>query len=335
MIHTQVSKRVAWQTANELNSLLPSSSVFKVRGSIDRFGFLHLLAEQCCMRAPKRAFAEWMHGWIWDDRPTIESLAMHKLPRDVPVVVRNKIEQKVLLDAGFRDVWIGGLPFCYVPSQHKARNGSSLLAIPPHSAEAERVSSVQRDYMDFLESLKGDFDDIYVCIFYLDWDGPMHRAALQRGLRVVQGARPDDAYSLKRVRALFEAFEHVTSNSIGSHFVYALYSGSRFSFCGPMFTYDEETILANGNPNGHSEERVRRLLEIQDPRYLQIRFGKFYVDHPRQGAFDTDLGASEIGTDQILSPLQIKNILGWTVIGQLCGYGRGAFRRLRRATMSQ
>lgn len=322
----------AWQTSEELNALLPSSKAFRLRGSIDRFGFLHLLAERCGMRSPRRSFAEWVHGWIWDECPTVESLAMQKLPRDVAVVVRDEVERDVLLEAGFLNVHIGGLPFAYVPPQHRSRNTVSLLAVPPHSAEAERVSSGQREYLDYLESLKDDFEGIYVCIFHLDLEGSMHRAVLERGMQVVQGARPDDASSLKRVRALFEAFEHVTSNCMGSHFVYALHSGARFSFSGPMFVYDEEVMMSGGNPHGHSKERVRRLLEIQSPEYLGSRFGDFFVDHPQRGTVDAHLGATEIGARHVLPPDNIRNILGWTVRGHLTGYTRGVFRRLRRAT---
>lgn len=329
-LHELREAPIRWQNLAELEALLPSRVKIGSANGVHRFGFSHLLAERCGLRRPRRVFANWVHGWIWDDRPTAESLHVGKQLRDIPVVVRNEVEKAALEFEGFRRVVVGGLPFAYVSPQHNARNRNALLAIPPHSAEVERLSSRQSDYMDYLESLKGDYDGIYVSIFYLDWNGPMHQAAAARGLRVVQGARPDDANSLRRVRALFEAFEQVTSNTMGSHFVYALQAGSRFAFSGPIFAYDAQMFLGNGNPHSHSEARVNRLLEIQDPQYLRRRFGRFFCDHPRQGVADRELGASEVGVNHLLEPESIREILGWTLEGQIKGYSLGVLRRMRR-----
>lgn len=185
--------------------------------------------------------------------------------------------------------------------------------------------------MDYLESIRESYDGVYVSIFHLDWNGPMHRAAVKRGLHAIPGARPDDANSLLRMRALFEAFEMVTSNTIGSHFVYALYSGCRFSFCGPRFTYDADVLLANGNANRHSAERIARLIQIQQPEYLEGRFGRFFVDAPASGVSDVCFAAREVGEGERLDRMQIMDVLGWGPGAQLKGYLSGGIRRITRA----
>jgi hypothetical protein len=53
-----------------------------------------------------------------------------------------------------------------------------LLAFPPHSAEVGRVTADQGAYFDYLETLKHDFESIYVCVHYLDMNGPLHKDAL-------------------------------------------------------------------------------------------------------------------------------------------------------------
>lgn len=319
-----------WKNLAELNSLLPERKIFVYRGSVDRYGFTHLLAERCGLRRPRHAFAEWIHGWIWDEDPTAESLAVSKLRRDLRLVVRSERERDALHSEGFEEVIIGGLPFAYVERQHVSRNPYALLAFPPHSAEVERLSSNQADYMDYLESQKQNFDGIYVSIFHLDWNGPMRAAAQARGLKVVKGARPDDANSLLRTRALFDAFEYVSSNTMGSHFVYALYSGCRFAFCGPMFQYDEGVLLSGGNPHGHSAKRIERIIAIQQPGYLKARFGEFFVENPRHGVQAEKLAREELGERFILRHDQIVNVLGWTLRGQLNGYAQSMVRRLKR-----
>lgn len=316
-----------WRSPEDLKKLIPNVRPVHSRGSIDRYGFTYLLADICGLKKPRRAFAEWIHGWVWDDQPTEETLAVGNLHRSVPVVVRNNLEYEALKAAGFTKVFVGGLPFCYVQSQHQVRNDHALLAFPPHSAESEVLNNSQKDYFDYLEALKHDFDGIYVSIFFLDWGGALHRAAEKRGLNVILGARPDDANSLSRTRSLLDAFNFVTSNTMGSHFVYALYAGCRFSFSGPLYAYDEEVLLGNGNPNNHSLSRVKRVIEVQSESYLRSRYDRFFLDHPRDGRLDIAFARSELGHANIMNKNKIKEVVGWTIPGQLRGYLRGSINR--------
>lgn len=320
----------SWSSQSELESLLPNTKPIKIKSGIDRYGFSYLLADLCKMNTPLRSFANWVHGWIWDEHPTAESLHCSKLPHDVTIVVRNEMELLALKNEGFKCVLVGGLPFAYVKKQHKLRNQNALLAIPPHSAEVDRISFQQKSYMDYLESLKLNYDGIYVSIHYLDWDGAMYKAARKRGLNVIQGARPDDANCLIRMRSLFEAFEHVTSNVMGSHFIYALDSGCRFSFCGPMFNYNQDMILDRTNSKLQYSLKIMRLEQIYDPAYLRQRFGRFFVELPNEGFTDKYYAESELGYEKLLLPNEIIGALGWTWKGQLSGYSRGAIRRIGR-----
>ncbi|MCD1636360.1 hypothetical protein K7H91_21595 [Martelella mediterranea] len=323
-----------WQRPEDLKKLIPPVRPVCAKGSIDRYGFTYLLADICGLKKPRRTFSEWLHGWAWDDQPTEETLAVGNLHRSVPVVVRNNLEYEALKAAGFKKVFIGGLPFCYLGNQHLVRNDHALLAIPPHSAESERLNDSQIEYFDYLEAIKSDFDGVYVSIFHLDWGGALHKSAEKRGLNVVLGARPDDANSLSRTRSLLDAFKFVTSNTMGSHFVYALYAGCRFSFSGPLYSYNEEVFLGNGNPNNHSLSRVERLMEVHSENYLRSRFDRFFLDHPRDGRFDIALGRSEIGHSNMLNRNRIIEAVGWTVYGQMHGYLCGAINRAQRLIAS-
>lgn len=319
-----------WVTPKELVALLPTTVAFKSKGSIDRYGFARLLAQQCNPKLPFRPFGEWVHGWMWDEQPSAESLALSKINRNVPIVLRNKTELQALKYDGFSNVHIGGLPFAYVGKQHRSRNPHALLAFPPHSSEAERVDDQQSEYLDYLISLQEDFDGIYISIFGLDWGGALHQAAERRGLKVVFGALPDDANSLRRTRSLLDAFSFVTSNTMGSHFVYASSVGCQFSFCGPQYRYSAEVLMGSGNPRNHTQKKVDRLVEIQSKTYLHSRFGKFYVDHPSMGIEDSAFGQTEIGLEDMLSIEQIRNILGFSLYGQFRGHTRGVKNRILR-----
>ena len=297
---------------------------------MDRYGFSSVLAKQCGRRIVPRSFANWVHGWVWHEEPTDELLACAKLPREVTIIVCNEKERLALEAAGFRDVRIGGLPFAYMQRQHELRYTDALLAFPPHSAEVEKVVADQGAYLDYLESLKQDFESVYVSVYYLDMGGAMHKAALARGLRVIQGARPDDANSLLRMRSILDSFMHVTSNVMGSHMLYALFSGCKFSFCGPIYGYDESFYLASGNPYGHSSDRIRLALQLQSESYLRDKFAKFFVDHPRAGLQDASFARDAIGAKYLMNPQQVEDALGWRIKGQIDGYLSGALRRTFR-----
>lgn len=322
---------------DEMDSIahrLPPFVPVKITSGVDRYGFSSVLANRCGRRVVPRSFANWVHGWMWHEEPTDELLACSRLPREVTIVVRNEKERTTLVDAGFRDVRMGGLPFAYVQRQHESRHADALLAFPPHSAESEKVTVDQGAYLDYLESLKNDFEAVHVSIYYLDMGGAMHKAALARGLRVIQGARPDDANSLVRMRAILDSFSYVTSNVMGSHMLYALFAGCRFSFCGPIYGYDESVYLGAGNRHGHTTDYVQQLLELQSEPYLRERFDRFFVDNPRMGIEDLSFAEEAIGMRFIMAPDQIEDALGWSVAGQVRGYVSGARRRLARAIVS-
>jgi len=313
-----------------LDSLLPPVSTIRIKSGVDRYGFSNLLASRCDFRMVPRSFANWVHGWMWYEEPNAELLACSSLPRDLVIIVRDKAEKKALSNAGFNEVRIGGLPYAYVKRQHSSRFANMLLAMPAHSSESKKIYAEHKGYLDYLESLKNDYERIYVSIFYLDMGGPMHQAALDRGLHVIQGARPDDANSLLRMRAIFDAFEYVTSNVMGSHMVYSLFSGCRFSFCGPLYSYDESVILGDNNPHGHSLEYVNMLLKIYGEPYLRKRFARFFVDNPRNGIKDYSFAEDAIGLKHIMSSSEIRDALGWSITGQLQGYFKGGVRRFKR-----
>lgn len=307
-----------------LANLPPFKPIIKMSG-VDRYGFSTLLAKMCGRRVVPRSFANWMHGWVWAEEPTPELMACANLPRGLTMVVSQENELLALKAAGFTDIRLGGLPFAYVQHQQTHSQANSLLAFPPHSSEAGRMTTDQGSYLDYLESIKDDFESVYISMHYLDMNGSLHKEALVRGLNVVPGARPDDANSLLRTRYTLDSFSHVTSNVMGSHMIYALYAGCKFSFCGPIHSYDESMFRAAGYRS------VDLLVRIYSYAYNHQRFNKYFVKHPRLGLVDKDFAAYSIGERFIMQSQTIEDALGWTAIGQIKGYAAGAGRRFIRS----
>lgn len=307
---------------------LPKKIPIRLRNSIDRYGFSYVLSKICGKKTPPRSFAFWIHGWRFSDELTAELLTCHKLPRNLTMLVRNDNEKQVLLNEGFLDVRIAGLPFAYVKKQHSNRHKNCLLAFPPHSSESERINTSQKDYMDYLESLKDDFESIYVSLYSIDESSMMRKIASSRGLNVIQGAKPDDANSLFRVRSLLDSFEYVTSNVGGSHMLYALYAGCKFSFSGPIYEYDESMFYSENNPHNHSKNYISSVLKLQSEQYLRAKFSEFFKAHPDLGKQDIEYSTHEIGERFLMGKTHILDSLGWTIKGQFNGYATGLKRRL-------
>ncbi len=313
-----------------LQELLPPVAQIKLRSGVDRYGFSHILAKNLKLTRRPRSFTAWVHGWAWWREHSVELHGFSKLNKKTNIVVTNELERLAFLSEGFINVFCGGLPFAYVPQQHAKRNDHALLAFPAHSAEAEKVSSNASDYFDYLASIKKDFDGIYVSIYSLDWNGPIHSEALKRGLNVIKGANPSDANGLLRVRSILDSFLHVTSNVMGSHMLYALYSGCNFSFSGPFYSYDKSFFLSNGNLHGHTMQYIEKILLLYGEVYVRSNFGKFFTNHPNLGISDLEFSKMAIGEAHILDDNQLLDVLGWTVVGQVSGYINGGARRIFR-----
>jgi hypothetical protein len=129
---------------------------------------------------------------------------------------------------------------------------------------------------------------------------------------------------------MLDSFTFVTSNVMGSHMLYALFAGCNFSFCGPMYGYDESEFLAGGNPHGHSDDYIRLLLQLQSESYLRGKYAKFFVDHPRMGLQDSNFAQDAIGENFLMTRRQTEDALGWSLVGQANGYLSGAMRRAFR-----
>lgn len=297
----------------ELEHLLPPYLPRKITSGVDRYGFSSILARKLNMRYVPRSFANWVHGWAWWTEHTAGLLGCSDLPQDTSIIVNSEIERSAMIAEGYRNTRTGGLPFAYIEKQHNLRNDDALLVFPPHSSESElgRLQVNQEDYFDYIESIKSDFDEVCISIHHLDLDTPMHHAALRRGFKVVRGASPFDAHGLIRVRSLLDRFKHVTSNSMGSHMLYALYAGCSFSFCGPFFS------LSGMGVNGSE-------------KYVRDRFSRFFLQHPRMGLQDTEFAIESIGEKFVLQPHEIRDALGWSITKQIKGYTKGGVRRVMR-----
>ena len=303
---------------------------------VDRYGFSRLLADQLGAIWTKRSFANWQHGWIWWGACSSEDLRMADgLKVQSNFIVSKHTESEILRSEGFKNVWVGGLPFAYTSPSNRVKAKGSLLAMPPHSSEQSVKSNSNNfmksltGYLDYLESFKQNFSSIWVSIYYLDVSPAVIDEIHRRGLFFIEGARPNDANSLRRVRAILDTFEFVTTNCMGSHVIYALFCGCKVSVVGPEYKFDESHFFLN-NPTGYSKKYINDFIYYSSKEYLSEHFSFLLTDNPKEGYKSEEYARGEIGYYNLLSKSDIMDALQWSWMGQFKGYSAGGIRRITK-----
>ena len=316
---------------------LPEYRRINLVSGVDRYGFSSLLAERLGVLWPRRSFANWQHGWMWWGASSYEELMMDDgLKKHSRFIVSKSAELEVLKSAGFKNLWVGGLPFAYTEPSKSGKVAGSLLAMPMHSAEqtteatSNKLAKSLTDYLDYLESLKREFSSVWLSIYYLDFSIALLYEIRRRGLFLIEGARPNDANSLKRVRIIMDTFEFVTSNSIGSHVIYAMFSGCKVSVGGPELLVEESDFVLDNRFKGFSKKYIEESVYYLSRKYLQNRFSFILTDNPRNGFHSEEYAREEMGFYNILKNKDIMDALQWGWLGQLKGYSVGSIRRIER-----
>jgi len=320
---------------------LPEFRRIKLVCGVDRYGFSSLLADQLGTSWTRRSFANWQHGWIWWGASSSEDLMMFDAQKNQSFVIVSKhTESEVLRSEGYKNIWVGGLPFAYTSKSRWGKAKGSLLAMPPHNSEQGLKGTINKftklltEYLDYLESLKKNFSSIWVSIYHLDVSPSVIDAIYRRGLFFIEGARPDDRNSLSRVRSILDTFEFVTTNIMGSHVIYALFCGCKVSIIGPNFQVDESDFLLDNRSTGYSKKYLDEYNYYLSKVYLQDKFSFLLTDNPKNGYQSEKYAKEEIGFYNLLTNKEILDALQWRWIDQLKGYSSGGVRRVRRILSS-
>jgi hypothetical protein len=306
------------------------SQKIHLKNSMDRYGFSYLLADSIGISKPKRSFCDWVHGWVWweDLMEPQDILGAYSLPTDVSIVVGTNNQKKLFLDYEFKnDIYLGGLPYAYCPELNIPKCKNVLLSFLPHSADGQQYEVIDLHYLDYLHSIKDNWESIFVSIFYLDESEKLISEIERRGLKVIIGANPSDKYSMLRTKLMFTLADAVNSNVMGSHIAYALASNCKVSLVDDLHIFDS-SVTSKGNPH-LSKKDIDRSLFVTSFEYLQEKFKYLFVD-PSQGVRNEELGKEYIGFENLLESKELKKAIGWNFLQQLNGFTMGLHRRIKR-----
>ena len=316
----------------DLSTRLPPVSDFTLKPwgqsfGGDYYGALQVAADYCGLHEVPPCFpGSWQHG-IWPPWQQIQpEIVVYDAPRSTGCFVARQNEVTFLKAAGYRKVQAIGLPIIYTQPSGLKRIPNSLLVMPTHSLASDVLMPSTEQYVREIASIKKRFDLVAACISAYCIDrGLWTTQFAEQGIDVIRGAGIADANALKRMRALFDSFEYVTTDSYGSHVFYALYFGAKVSIWGTPTPVFRENYLNDGGCAAYPEA-IDKLLSEETKRNGEVYLGPLRVD-PWVGVQDVEVGKLMLGHDNKLSPSEMRAALGWTPMRILSGAARESIRR--------
>jgi hypothetical protein len=299
------------------NGYLPPQSLFKLRPwrefyGTEYYGAIHVAAEYCGLRSPPNLLpGTWQHGIMppwWQVQPEI---MVFDAPRSQPCFVARQDEVEYLAKAGYEQVRAIGLPIIYTKPSGLLRTKGSLLVMPTHSMPRDKKAPSFDKYIRQICSIRQKFERVVACVSSPCIEKGLLAPQFQaEGIEVVDGAGVTDANALRRMRALFESFEFITTDNFGSHVFYALYFGAKVSIWGEPTPMYRENVLQD-SPWAAYPDAVDRLLSPETERKAEMYLAPLRIE-PWIGVQNVDSGKWMLGHENKLSSAEMRACFGWT-----------------------
>jgi len=316
----------------DVNTLLPPISEYALKPWCqsfggDYYGALQVAAEYCGLQEPPSRYpGAWQHG-TWPPWQQIRpEVVVYDAPKSIRCFVARQDEAAFLKAGGYRKAQAIGLPIIYTRPSGLPRIPNSLLVMPTHSLASDVLTPSTEQYVREIASIRNRFDVVAACVSpHCIAKGLWVSQFAQQGIQVIRGAGISDINALKRMRALFESFEYVTTDSYGSHVYYAMYYGAKVSIWGTATPVLRENVLSDGAWAAYPEA-VDQLFTEETERKGEVYLGPLRVD-PWAGVQEVGVSRLMVGHDIKLSPDELRAAFGWTPLGLLAESAREFVRR--------
>jgi len=238
-------------------------------------------------------------------------------------------EEAYLRSQGYKNAKAIGLPIIYLPDSQTARRSNSLLVVPAHSRDNTTLNSNFEEYADTVASIRSSFSEVLVCVHPSCWrNGYWIEAFKKRRLTVIKGAFIEDRNALLRMSKLFSSFEYVTTNGFGSHIAYAAYFGAKVSVFGPFVEYTAQDSV-NDPFFREKPYLLEPLNKARSEQGVRQHFPELFC-HPLDATQRLEWGHFEVGSDNKVTPDEMRSLFGWTIAGRVAYKVRaGAPKRVK------
>lgn len=316
---------------DDIDIRLPEIIEINVRCEADYYGITALIAKNLGKKRRPISNCTWKHGWSGSNSLKYpEQLLLES--RVSRVLVHTEEQASLLKNAGYSDVHVVGMPFCYAYNliEKSIRSKCSLLVMPPHVSRYFSPNFNEIEYVSVIKKLRPEFNDILICISGECERQQKWRASFEReGFKVIVGADVFNANALARMVKLFSAFEVVTSPNLGSHLVYAALCGCRISIFGPCYGITKADFV--DEPYYRRFPHVLELIFSEEALKFQNRVKKRFECHPQEAQEHFDWAVKETGYKNIIELNDMASLLGWNFriqIGRVMLVGLKKFIRI-------
>ena len=187
--------------------------------------------------------------------------------------------------------------------------------MPSHSLANSSHPFDEDAYLKQLLSIRGRFDVVVACISPpCVRNGNWIRSFERSGIPWIEGADSVDRNALRRMAAILGSFEHMTTNTLGSHIAYAAYSGCRVSIWGPYFQYRLEDFKGVPWYERHWTKLMGVFEQLSESR-VRSRFEWLFKD-PWEASLAHDWAQTILGLPHKREANEVARLLGWTPLGQ-------------------
>ena len=294
---------------------LPVPEFYRSRGRksdgwSDPYGAIHVAAAYagCALSDSYNLRAYWQHGCNgpWEAVNPVALIASKPPSRGTRIFVARQDQADYLRSLDYKGAQAIGLPILYTNPTKLARISSSLLVVPTHTLPGATFSDRRpfEQYADAIKTAAAQFERVVVCVHpCCENNGLWINEFKARNIEIVSGARAMDRHALKRMRALFEQFEYVTTNGWGSHIPYALAFGAKVSIFGPEISSPEDDdknakndVAWAANPDAWTA------FSSSTVKAERRQFLDRLYQEPHKGVYDPAWGEWFLGASHKLSP---------------------------------
>jgi len=304
---------------------LPPIELIWRRTEPDFYGASHLIAKQVGKNVVPVSFATWRHGWVDAKYIKYVKILLNSDRFDLTHLVATEDHAASLKEFGYPTVQAVGMPFIYADEVTVKRKAGSLLVMPGHSLYYTGHNWNQKRYVQQISNLKPHFNTIVACLHSSCFSKEHWISEFQEhGIPCIRGADSYDKNSLLRMKTAFKSFEYMTTNTVGSHIIYAAHAGCKVSIYGDYGIYRKEDF--QNDPLYKSDpDLLDFAIEFSSERSIKTKYPMLFAV-PMESSARVEWGQKMTGFKYKRSPHEIASLLGWSLEDQIKGYIREAVR---------
>ena len=276
-----------------------------IRNEADLYGYSVWLAEHLGLKIYPRALRGFQHGWIWWD---MEQGSRQGLDINLDAywgqLVQDEHVEKCLRNEKIY-AKACGLPFLnyleFSGTKGLFPKTGGLLYVPTHS---NPWNNVKDDVVESAIRFSKKHPDAAIMLSWSDQKLAPELAPYFRKVEIGAGAL--EMTSFPRISKIFQTYDTMLTDAIGSHVLYAMACGLKVGIDAGLYFNCIQTEKAQKTPDGKRWQDEKFNNQYFSLEYLDARFPGMVVD-------GNDPNYCVMPHFPVVEPKEIASLLGWAI----------------------